>query len=86
MKQRYSKKIREIANKIKTTEDDFGFITTLMIISIILTTIRIFQECNKKKLNELFGQKDASASVFMKQEIYNHAIKKHGTLPLDLKK
>lgn len=76
MKQRYSKKIRDIANKIKTTEDEFGFITTLMIISIILTTIRIFQECNKNKIKELFKQKNNSAQIFMQQEINSYSIKK----------
>lgn len=36
-------------------KENFGFIiTTLMIISIVLTLIRIIQECNKKKISN-FG-------------------------------
>ena len=53
-------KLKEIAIKIleKSTvpkEDNYGFaiITILMIISIILTVVRIIQECNKNKLNGL---------------------------------
>lgn len=45
-------KILEKANVPK--EDNYGFavITILMIISIVLTCIRVLQECNKNKLTE----------------------------------
>ncbi len=58
-------KLKEIAIKIleKSTvpkEDNYGFalITILMIISIILTVVRIFQECNKNKLKGLSSSQD----------------------------
>lgn len=45
-------KILEKSNVPK--EDNYGFavITILMIISIVLTCIRVLQECNKNKLTE----------------------------------
>lgn len=44
-------------------EDNYGFavVTILMIISIILTCIRILQECNKSKITEQFTEKDKYA-------------------------
>ena len=58
-------KLKEIAIKIleKSTvhkEDNYGFaiITILMIISIILTVVRIIQECNKNKLKGLSSSQD----------------------------
>lgn len=55
-------KIANIAEKIMryskiTNDQKFGEIMAiLMIISIILTTIRVLQECNKKQLNNLSCQ------------------------------
>lgn len=54
-------KVKDIAQKVldKVPQDPekFGFvITVLMVISIILTVIRIIQECNKSKLSNLSGQ------------------------------
>ena len=53
-----NEKLKAIAIKIleKSTlpkEDNYGFavVTILMIISIILTCVRILQECNKNKLS-----------------------------------
>ena len=49
-------KLEEIAQKVisniknQNKDDNFGFIiTVLMIISIVLTCIRIIQECHKNK-------------------------------------
>lgn len=53
-----NEKLKAIAIKIleksKTPKDDkygFAIVTILMIISIVLTCIRILQECNKNKLS-----------------------------------
>ena len=58
-------RLKVIAIKIleKSTlpkEDNYGFaiITILMIISIILTVVRIIQECNKNKLKGLSSSQD----------------------------
>lgn len=53
---------QKVLNNIKHDEDDGNFtfaITILMIISIILTLIRVLQECNKTKVR-LFNQKEKS--------------------------
>jgi hypothetical protein len=57
-------KLQEIAQKVignikhKETDGNFTFvITVLMIISIILTLIRVIQECNKSKI-KLFNQQE----------------------------
>ena len=54
-----NEKLKAIAIKILTKsnapkEDNYGFavITILMIISIVLTCVRVLQECNKNKLTE----------------------------------
>lgn len=71
------KKLEDIANKIigkmpNKSDEKFGFvITVLMIISIVLTIVRIIQECNKDKSKqyteqekcELFGQQAKSLSI-----------------------
>ena len=50
-------KLEQIAQKVisniknQNKDDNFGFIiTVLMIISIVLTCIRIIQECHKNKI------------------------------------
>lgn len=54
-------KLKVIVNKILKQanlidDDQFGsVITILMMISIVLTVIRILQECNKNKLKDLSG-------------------------------
>lgn len=70
-----SDKLKNIAIKVlnKTSlhkDDQYGFavVTILMIISIILTCIRIIQECNKNKLS-----KDCSAAD--KYALYGEEIK-----------
>ena len=59
-------KLKAIAVKVleKSTipkEDNHGFaiITVLMIISIILTIVRVIQECNKVKAQSLMGDEQA---------------------------
>jgi hypothetical protein len=60
-----NEKLKSIAIKVLEKshlpkEDNYGFaiVTILMIISIILTCIRILQECNKNKLSALSTQAD----------------------------
>lgn len=55
MPQEHDLKLQKIAQRIidnvdsSTKDDNYGFvITVLMIISIVLTLIRVIQECNKK--------------------------------------
>lgn len=55
-KSKSNKKLEDIASKIKAKltynhDDDYGaIITILIIISLVLTLIRIIQECNKDKI------------------------------------
>lgn len=70
-----SEKLKNIAIKIlnKTNvekKDNYGFaiVTILMIISIVLTCIRIIQECNKSNLS-------ADASMDAKCAVYGEQIK-----------
>lgn len=70
-----NEKLKNIAIKIldKTSlpkEDNYGFaiVTILMIISIVLTCIRILQECNKNKLSGLSTAQD-------KYNLYGEEIK-----------
>lgn len=66
------KKLENIANKIiskmpnQDSDENFGFIiTTLMIISIVLTLVRVIQECNKKQMTTFTQQE--KYSLFNKQ-------------------
>lgn len=68
-------KLKSIAIKVleKSSipkEDNYGFaiVTILMIISIILTCIRILQECNKNKLS-------ASSTQTDKYNLYSEQLK-----------
>lgn len=70
-----NEKLKDIAVKVleKSTvpkDDNYGFavVTILMVISIILTCIRILQECNKSKLN-------TQSSLNDKTEIYGEQLK-----------
>jgi hypothetical protein len=70
-----NEKLKAIAIKILTKskvpqEDNYGFaiVTILMIISIVLTCVRILQECNKNKLS-------AASTVQDKYEIYGEQLK-----------
>lgn len=66
-----SKIISKMPSKSKSNEN-FGFvITVLMIISIILTLVRVIQECNKSKVTtfsqtekyQFFGEQTKSLSI-----------------------
>lgn len=72
------KKLEHIANKViskipaKDQDENFGFvITVLMIISIVLTLVRVIQECNKKQMSNctqiekysLFGEQAKTLSL-----------------------
>lgn len=61
----HNEKLKAIAIKVLEKsnvpkEDNYGFavVTILMIISIILTCVRILQECNKTKIRELSTDQD----------------------------
>jgi hypothetical protein len=64
----YSQQLKDIALKVlsktnmpKNNEHSFDPFTILMIISVILTCIRILQECNKNKLNKNCSAQDKYA-------------------------
>lgn len=71
------KKLEAIANKVisgmpSKSDENFGFvITILMIISIVLTLVRVIQECNKSKTGSFtqrekyafFGEQTKSLSI-----------------------
>jgi len=69
-------KLKEIASKVLQKakvpqEEKFGsVIAILMMISIILTVIRVLQECNKNKLS-------ANCSSSDKYELYGQEIKEY---------
>ena len=70
-----NEKLKAIAIKILAKskvpqEDNYGFaiVTILMIISIVLTCVRILQECNKNKLS-------AASTAQDKYEIYGEQLK-----------
>lgn len=74
-----NEKLKNIALKILNKsnvpkEDNYGFavVTILMIISIVLTCIRILQECNKNKLSQLSTAQD-------KCNLYGEEIKYYST-------
>jgi len=76
-------KLKEIALKVlnqssmKPDDKTYGFavVTILMIISIILTCIRVIQECHKNKLYSDLSKEDKYS--FYKEEIKTYSIK-HG--------
>ena len=66
-------KLEQIAQKVisnirnQNKDDNFGFIiTVLMIISIVLTCIRIIQECHKNKRFE----QDSEKGLFFSEKIH----------------
>lgn len=68
---------KKVLNKVSvddTTRQKFGSVVLiLMVISIILTLIRVIQECRK---NKLYGLSIDDQSKLMQQEIRTVAIKK----------
>lgn len=73
-----NKKLKSLANKIRVDagipeEEKFGsIIAILMVISIILTLIRVLQECNKNKVGQLSTEQDVC-------ELYGKEIKNYST-------
>jgi hypothetical protein len=84
-----SNTIEEIAQKViynvENKKDNFGFvITVLMVISIILTLIRITQECNKKKLKLLSSNSEKYG--FYETEVKSLSLKKSWFTKMMVKK
>lgn len=75
----------KVLNKIPNNQDDkFGFvITTLMIISIVLTLIRVIQECNKSNL-EICSQSEKYS--YFKEQISERTIKRSWFTKMVVKK
>lgn len=69
-----STKIRDRLFASDETENYSSVILTVMIISVILTLVRVMQECNMSKI-KLFNKKEKA--YFMKKEIQNVCIKKN---------
>lgn len=81
-------KVKNIAQKVidqvPQDPEKFGFvITILMVVSIILTMIRIMQECNKSKL---FGFNDKERVNFFKEQIKTLSIKRSWFTRMTIKK
>lgn len=76
---------QKVLNKIEPKDPEkYGFvITILMIISIILTVIRVIQECNKNKLSSLSG---SSREIYFADQIKQTAIRKTWFTKMMLKK
>jgi hypothetical protein len=81
--------LSEIAEKViskmpQKSEENFGFvITVLMVISIILTLVRVIQECNKTKINT-FNQKEMCA--FFADQTKTLSIKRSWFTKMTIKK
>jgi hypothetical protein len=83
-------KLNSIAEKIRSEssipkEEKFGsVIAILMIISIVLTLVRVLQECNKNKTSELHSLEDKY--TLYGSEIHNYSLKKGWFTKLRIKK
>jgi len=65
----------KVLNKTTMSKPDnhgFAVITILMMISIILTCVRILQECNKNKLSNIFTAEDKYALYGQQISEYSH--------------
>lgn len=84
-----NKKLESIAEKVlaKMPTDDskeYGaIITILMVISIILTVIRVIQECNKSKLSNFSG---SAKNEYFAEQIKQTALRKTWFTKMMLKK
>lgn len=84
-----NEKLKNIAQKVldkvedKNSENYGSVIAILMVISIILTVIRVLQECNKSKLSAFTG-KDKSA--YFANEIKQTVIRRTWFTKMMLKK
>lgn len=75
---------QKIIYNVKNKKDNFGFvITILMVISIVLTLIRITQECNKDK-TKLFSSNEKS--MYYKAEMESLSIRKGWFTKMMIKK
>jgi hypothetical protein len=83
------KDLSEIAEKVinkmpQKSEENFGFvITVLMVISIILTLVRVIQECNKTKTDN-FNQQEMCA--FFGEQTKTLSIKRGWFTKMTIKK
>ena len=78
-------KVLEKSTIPKEDNHDFAIITVLMIISIILTIVRIIQECNKVKAQSLMGDKKALVSLYG-QDLRNFSLKAGWYTKMKIKK
>lgn len=84
-----NEKLKNIAQKVldkvdtKNNENFGSIITILMIISIILTVIRVLQECNKSKLSTFNGR---SRTEYFADQIKSTVIKKSWFTKMTIKK
>ena len=81
MTQEDNDKLKTIAIKVlekstvpKEENSGFAIITLLMIISIVLTIIRVIQECNKVKAQSLLGNEKALVSLYG-EDVRNFSLK-----------
>lgn len=74
---------QKILNKVNQKENTYGIITILMIISIVLTAIRIIQECNKNR-TKIFNS--AEKNLFLVSEIKSKLKHKNWFTKMKLKK
>lgn len=81
MTQEDNDKLKTIAIKVlekstvpKEKNSGFAIITILMIISIVLTIIRVIQECNKVKAQSLLGNEKALVCLYG-EDLRNFSLK-----------
>jgi hypothetical protein len=76
---------QKVINKIQPNDQEKcgAIITILMVISIILTVIRVIQECNKSKLNNFTGK---NKTEFFAKEIQTTVLKRTWFTKMMLKK
>jgi hypothetical protein len=75
---------QRVVDQVPQDSEKFGFvITVLMVISIILTVIRIIQECNKSKLSAFSQQQKNS---FFEEQIKTLSLKKSWFTRMTIKK
>jgi len=84
-----NEKVKNIAEKIRRLaqipeEEKFGsVIAILMVISIILTLIRVFQECNK---NTVANYSETNRNAFYTENIHSYSRKRGWFTKLRIKK
>lgn len=84
-----NEKLKNIAQKVldkvkcKNSEEYGSVIAVLMVISIILTVIRVLQECNKSKLSTFTGK---DKSTYFANEIKQTVIRRTWFTKMMLKK